>query len=157
MVSAEIGKRRRIGRIIKNGKMLVVPIDDSLIFGPYDGLYNLEQTVGLIETATPSAILAYRGSISLLHSCSIPIILNVTASTTTGDHVHKVLTNTVEDAIKIDADCVAAHVNFANEKENEMLKQLSAVITKADSFGIPVLAISYPRKSVEGKIIIILT
>ena len=38
-----------MNRLLNNGKMLVVPVDDSLIFGPYEGLYDIEHTIAEIE------------------------------------------------------------------------------------------------------------
>lgn len=151
MTSAELGKQRRMGRLSHDGKLLVVPIDDSLIFGPFDGLFHIEDTIRAIESSGPSAILGYKGSLSLIHSSNIPIILNVTASTTIGNHVSKVVTSSICDALRLNADCVAAHVNFTSDCENEMLRNLSEVICAADNMGLPVLAISYPRKCIAGK------
>lgn len=151
MTSSEFGKQRRMNRIIHNGKMLIVPVDDSLIFGPFGGLYDIKGTIAQIEAARPSAILGCKASLSMVISPELPLILNLTASTTTGNHVSKVITGSVLDALKMDVDCVAVHVNYTSEYENQMLQQLSLLITDADQYGVPVVAISYPRKAVEDK------
>ncbi|MCD8013660.1 MAG: hypothetical protein LUG99_10870 [Lachnospiraceae bacterium] len=136
---------------MKDGRMLIVPLDDSLIFGPYDGLQSLAGTVTSICKSNPSAILGYKGTCSLIENPDIPFILNITASTTMGNHVQKVVSESVADALTIGADCIAVHVNYTGLAENEMLKQLSEIIGEADQYGMPVLAISYPRKSVKGQ------
>ena len=91
---AYYGKKKRLERIVTNGRMLIVPVDDSLIFGPFNGLDNLSNTIDLISKARPSAVLGYKGSFSLLsekkNGLQIPFILNVTASTTTGRHIQKI-------------------------------------------------------------------
>lgn len=144
------GKKKRLKKIITNGRMLVVPVDDSLIFGPVDGLNNLSNTLNSIVNGKPSAILGYKGSYSLLsemqNGFQIPYIINVTASTTTGQHIQKIKSCTVREALTMGADCVAAHVNFTSEYENEMLQNLASIISEADENGIPTLAIAYPRK-----------
>lgn len=148
--AAYYGKKRRLERIITNDRMLVVPVDDSLIFGPIDGLDNLSYTIDAIVDGRPSAILGYKGSYSLLsekiNDFQIPFILNVTASTITGKHVQKIKSCTVREALTMGADCVAAHVNFTSEYENEMIHNLASIISEADELGMPVLAIAYPRK-----------
>lgn len=148
--AAYYGKKRRLERIITNGRMLVVPVDDSLIFGPVDGLGNLTDTIGSIVDGRPSAILGYKGSYSLLsetlNGFQIPFILNITASTTTGKHIQKIKSCTVREALTMGADCVAAHVNFTSEYENEMIQNLASIISEADEIGMPALAIAYPRK-----------
>lgn len=147
---AYYGKKKRLERIVTNGRMLIVPVDDSLIFGPFNGLDNLSGTIDLISNARPSAVLGYKGSFSLLSETKkglqIPFILNVTASTTTGRHIQKIKASSVREAAIMGADCVAAHVNFTSEYENEMIQNLANTISEADEFGLPTLAIAYPRR-----------
>lgn len=150
MVSSEYGKRRRINRILNNCKTLIVPVDDSLIFGPIGGLFNIEKTISEIEESAPSAILGYKGSLSLVNSINIPLIMNVTASTIRGNHVSKTIISSVEEAVCMDTVCVAAHVNYTCEYENKMIIQLSNIVREAEKYGMPVLSISYPRKIVNG-------
>ena len=133
------------------GKMLIVPLDDSLIFGPFDGLKSMESTIESICRNEPSAVLGYKGCNSFLDNPDIPFILNITASTTMANHVSKIVSGSVIDALTIGADCIAAHVNYTDDSENEMIKQLSSIIIEADHYGMPVLAISYPRRNINGK------
>lgn len=144
-----LGKKRRLDRIIRNGHLLVVPVDDSLIFGPFNGLADLSSTINTIVDSKPNAILGYRGSYSLLSNTKsgteIPFIYNVTASTTTGNHIQKIRSGTVNEALTMGADCIAVHVNYCNEYENEMIEHLASIVSEADTSGMPVLAIAYPR------------
>jgi DhnA family fructose-bisphosphate aldolase class Ia len=151
MTSSEYGKRRRLGRLLQKGKLLIVPVDDSLIAGPYEGLSNMTKTIKDIEASVPSAILGFKGSLSTIQSTEIPLILNLTASTIMGTHVSKAITGSVKEAICMGADCVAVHINYTSDNENQMMHYLAQIATEADQFGIPVLAISYPRKCVDGE------
>lgn len=148
--SAYCGKKKRLERIITNGRMLIVPVDDSLIFGPFEGLANLSDTINSIVDTKPSAILGYKGSYSLLLGTSngvqLPFIINVTASTIMGRHIQKIKSCTVLEALVMGADCVAAHINFTSDYENEMIQNLASIISEADRLGMPTLAIAYPRK-----------
>ena len=148
--SAYCGKKKRLERIITNGRMLIVPVDDSLIFGPFEGLANLSDTINSIVDTKPSAILGYKGSYSLLLGTSngvqLPFIINVTASTVMGRHIQKIKSCTVLEALVMGADCVAAHINFTSDYENEMIQNLASIISEADRLGMPTLAIAYPRK-----------
>lgn len=148
--SAYCGKKKRLERIITNGRMLIVPVDDSLIFGPFEGLANLSDTINSIVDTKPSAILGYKGSYSLLLGTSngvqLPFIINVTASTVMGRHIQKIKSCTVLEALVMGADCVAAHINFTSDYENEMIQNVASIISEADRLGMPTLAIAYPRK-----------
>lgn len=147
------GKQRRLNRLFTNGKTLVVPVDDSLIFGPKDGLFDLERTLHEILSAQPNAILGYKRDLEFVNEYSVntSFIYNITASTVLNAHTQKVVIASVIDAISAGADCVAAHVNFSSRFENEMLHNFAMIANECDKMGMPLLAIAYPRKeNVDG-------
>lgn len=74
------------------------------------------------------------------------LIIHLSASTSLAlDPNHKVLVTTVEEAIKVGADAVSVHINIGAEDEFEMLQDLGYVAGKCDEWGIPLLAMMYPR------------
>jgi fructose-bisphosphate aldolase/2-amino-3,7-dideoxy-D-threo-hept-6-ulosonate synthase len=76
----------------------------------------------------------------------IGLIIHLSASTSLGpDPNHKVLVTEVEDAIRIGADAVSIHVNIGAEDEAEMLKDLGRVARTCDLWGMPLIAMMYPR------------
>lgn len=140
------GKRRHLERIFNcNGKCLIVPLDDNLISGSITGITNIRKKIQQIENSHPSAILAYQGTLNLVDDYSIPIILNLTASTINASHTHKVLVSSIEKALRLGADAVAVHINISSKYESDMLKTLGKVSEECDKFGMPLLAIAYPR------------
>ncbi len=149
--AAYLGKEKRMGRLFVNNRTLIVPVDDSLIFGPFGGLQELESTVSCIAKRKPTAILGYKGIYAREKFINIPFILNITASTTMGKHLQKVFVSSAKEALVLGADCVAVHINYSSEYENEMLSNLAKTVSEADALGMPVLAISYPRKQKNGE------
>lgn len=144
--SCNIGKIRRLQHIFSyNGKCLIVPIDDSLISGPQKGLSSLDSKIAQIASAKPSAVLTYLGSASLLKKSGVPLILNLTASTIQSNHTNKVLISTVEQALSIDADAVAVHMNFSSKYESNMLSNIIQVKEKCQHYGMPLMILAYPR------------
>jgi fructose-bisphosphate aldolase / 2-amino-3,7-dideoxy-D-threo-hept-6-ulosonate synthase len=76
----------------------------------------------------------------------IGLIIHLSASTSLGpDPNHKVLVTEVEDAIRIGADAVSIHVNVGAEDEAEMLRDLGRVARTCDLWGMPLVAMMYPR------------
>ncbi len=76
----------------------------------------------------------------------VGLIIHLSASTSLAlDPNHKVLVTTVEEAIKVGADAVSVHINIGAEDEFEMLQGLGYVAGKCDEWGIPLLAMMYPR------------
>src|SRR5690606_34775819 len=58
---------------------------------------------------------------------------------------HKVLVTSVEKALKLGADAVSVHVNVGSEREPEMLIKLGTVAEICDDWGMPLIAMMYPR------------
>lgn len=144
---ASMGKRKRLYRILgPKGKGVVVPLDDSLTSSNNKGLRDLEKKVGDIEKANPNGILCYYGTASLVSNLDIPLIVNLTASTVQANHTKKVLVSTVRQAVAIDAAAVAVHINISSKYESEMLANLATVAEECNMYGMPLLAITYPRK-----------
>ncbi len=150
-----IGIEKRLRNIHNGGKggpLIFCPIDDSLLAGPFDGLRVMKRVVSSISDATPSAILAFRGTLSHYSDeiGTIPTILNCTASVVGEHHVEKVLVHTVEEAISLGADAVAGHMNLFSSTANDQMAAFSSITRVAHSYGMPVVAIAYPRKSMDG-------
>lgn len=153
MTFSSIGKQRRLDRLFEDGKTIIVPVDDSLIFGPKDGLFDLSKAIDTILKGSPNVLLGFKHDIEHITSAGskIPFIYNVTASTVLNAHTKKVLIASVENALVAGMDCVAAHINFSSQYENEMLHNFSLIANECDRLGVPLLAIAYPRSERGGK------
>jgi DhnA family fructose-bisphosphate aldolase class Ia len=146
--SCAIGKRRRLSHLFReDGKILMVPLDDSLLAGPTLGLEHIKEKLAFIMGSPPDAIVGFKG-LFLNHADvlrPIPLILNVTASTTRSQHTRKVQISTVEDAVRLDCAAVAVHVNITSKFEHEMLSILGSIARQCESLGVPLLAHMYVR------------
>lgn len=151
---SEIGKTKRINKLFnENGKTLIIPLDDNLISGPQTKIERMDIKSKQIIDANPTAILAYQGTLKTINE-HIPTILNVTASTINSNHTNKVIISSIENAIKLCADAVAVHINLSSIYESRMLEIFGEISSKCDSFGIPLMAIIYPRSEIlnsDGK------
>ena len=142
-----IGKERRLSRIMdRDTKTVIVPIDNSLISGPFAGLHKIEDKVNQIITASPNAILAHVGVFKNdVKNSAIGRIINLSASTTNNNQTLKRIISTFDNMIRYDADCIAVHINISSKYEAEMLSDLGKTIAEAEKYSIPVMAIIYPR------------
>ena len=144
----DIGRQRRLTRLVPHtSAALWLPLDDGLISGPEDHLRDLRQflTRDVVEPVT--AILGFRGALRSCHRelARTPTIMNLTASTTLGEHTRKVVVGRVADAVRDGADAVACHVNVTSAYEGEQLEILGRLVSEADAYGMPVIAMAYPR------------
>ncbi len=148
-----IGKAIRMERIVdrRTRRTVIVPMDHGITVGPIPGLIDLREAVDKVAEGGANAVLGHMGLPLHGHrgyGRDVGLIIHLSASTSLGpDPNHKVLVTTVEDAIKIGADAVSIHINIGAEDEAEMLADLGWVARMCDEWGMPLLAMMYPRGS----------
>jgi fructose-bisphosphate aldolase/2-amino-3,7-dideoxy-D-threo-hept-6-ulosonate synthase len=57
----------------------------------------------------------------------------------------KMLTGSVEEALRLGADGVSLHINVGGKEEPEMLEQLGMIADECHKWNMPLLAMMYPR------------
>jgi fructose-bisphosphate aldolase/2-amino-3,7-dideoxy-D-threo-hept-6-ulosonate synthase len=148
---SEIGKSVRMERIFNRntGKTIIIPMDHGVGAGPIKGIIDLPTTVNKVAEGGANAVLGHMGLPRYGHrgyGRDIGLIIHLSASTSLGpDPNHKVLVTTVEEAIKIGADAVSVHINVGADDEAQMLKDLGFVARECDDWGMPLIAMMYPR------------
>ncbi len=148
---SEIGKSVRMERIFNRntGKTIIIPMDHGVGAGPIKGIIDLPTTVNKVAEGGANAVLGHMGLPRYGHrgyGRDIGLIIHLSASTSLGpDPNHKVLVTTVEEAIKIGADAVSVHINVGADDEAHMLKDLGCVAKACDEWGMPLIAMMYPR------------
>ena len=76
--------------------------------------------------------------------------MNVTASTVNSSHTRKVLIGNVKQAVQMGMDAVAVHLNLTSRYEPEMIQNMGIISRESDEYGMPLMAIVYPRKEING-------
>lgn len=148
---SEIGKSVRMERIFdrNTGNTIIIPMDHGVGAGPIKGLIDLPSAVNKVAEGGANAVLGHMGLPKYGHrgyGRDVGLIIHLSASTALGpDPNHKILVTTVEEAIKVGADAVSVHINVGAEDEAEMLQGLGFVAKKCDEWGMPLLAMMYPR------------
>ncbi|WP_457620775.1 2-amino-3,7-dideoxy-D-threo-hept-6-ulosonate synthase [Methanopyrus sp.] len=147
----DIGKQIRMERIMdrETGRTLIVPMDHGVTMGPITGLEDLEETVDAVARGGANAVLLHKGMVKAGHrgyGRDVGLIVHLSASTELGpDPNNKVLVSRVEEAIKLGADAVSVHVNVGAEDEPQMLKKLGEIAARCSEWGMPLVAMMYPR------------
>jgi len=146
-----IGKKIRLERIInrKTKKTVIAPMDHGVTIGPISGIIDISKTIDSIRNGGANAVLMHKGIVSQGHrgyGNDIGLIIHLSASTSLSpDPNNKVLVTSVEKAIQLGADAVSVHVNIGSETEAKMLQELGEVAETCSQWGIPLLAMMYPR------------
>lgn len=141
------GKDVRLARITSGGKMVCVPMDHGLSSGPIKGLEDMELAVKRVEEGGGTAVVVHKGIIKQLEKPpKLGLIMHLSGSTSLGSIPDwKVRVGSVEEALFLGADGVSVHVNIGGDCEAEMLSKLGNVADECDQWGMPLLAMMYPR------------
>ncbi len=146
-----IGKEIRLERILdrSTGRALIVPMDHGVSSGPILGITNMKDAMAQVADGGANAVVVHKGVVARGHRKSGPdmgLIVHLSASTSLSPEPNaKTLVCTVEEAIKLGADAVSVHVNIGDDHEKEMLTDLGNVARTASEWGMPLLAMIYPR------------
>lgn len=124
-------------------------MDHGITQGPIEGLRNMRGAVNKVAEGGANAVLLHKGLVRAGHrgyGQDIGLIIHLSGSTALGpDPDRKVTVTSVEEAITLSADAVSIHVNIGAENEAEQLREMGKVSEKCAAWGIPLIAMMYPR------------
>jgi fructose-bisphosphate aldolase/2-amino-3,7-dideoxy-D-threo-hept-6-ulosonate synthase len=146
-----LGKRIRIERVINRntGKTVIVPMDHGVSMGPIDGLRDMAKTINAVAEGGANAVVLHKGVVGFGHrgyGRDVGLIIHLSGSTKLApDPNEKVLVCSVEEAIKLGADAVSIHINIGSKTEAEQLKKMGDITRVCMEWGMPLLAMMYPR------------
>jgi 2-amino-4,5-dihydroxy-6-oxo-7-(phosphonooxy)heptanoate synthase len=146
-----VGSSLRLARISghNDGRFLFVPLDHSLSDGPIATAAGFDSLVSDVVAGGADGVIVHKGRVrqidpQVLSRCSL--VVHLSASTAHGPDTNaKVLVGDVEEAIRCGADAVSVHVNIGSDTEPAQLADLGTVAGACDRWGMPLLAMVYPR------------
>jgi len=141
------GMKNRLSKIIKpdNSRCVMLAVDHGYFLGPTERLENPRETVGPLLNYADSLMLT-RGVLrtSVIPESNTPIVLRVSGgSSIIGEDLSKeTIVTSIEDAIKLNASCLALSIFVGSKYEFQTLKNLSKLVNEGEKYGIPVLAVT---------------
>jgi fructose-bisphosphate aldolase/2-amino-3,7-dideoxy-D-threo-hept-6-ulosonate synthase len=121
-------------------------MDHGVTMGPTKGLVNVQETISELLRGGVDAVILHRGTAKHVDTGNAGLIIHLSGSTELSfDPDNKVQVCSVEEAVKIGADAVSVHVNVGSNQESKMLAKLGRVADDCDRYGMPLLAMMYPR------------
>jgi class I fructose-bisphosphate aldolase len=129
-----------------DSKSFIIAMDHGVTLGPVRGLEDMQATVDHVVNGGADAVLFHKGIAKHVDTHGSGMIIHVSASTKLASKPNlKVGVCTVEEAIRLGADAVSAHINIGSLEEDQMLELLGNLSERCDSFGMPLVAMMYPR------------
>ncbi len=141
------GMHNRLAGIIspKTNRCVMLAVDHGYFQGPTTGLEQPGKTVApLLPYA--DALMLTRGVLRTTIDAAIttPIVLRVSGGTSVlkDDLSNEDITVSIEDAIRVNASCLAISIFVGSPHEKESLTNLAKLCDKGQKYGIPVLAVT---------------
>lgn len=140
------GLQNRLNRIIqpKTGRTVMLAVDHGYFLGPTSGLEQPRKTITPLLPFADSLMLT-RGILrtSVDPEFPIPIILRVSGGASILKELsNEDITTTIQDAIRLNVSAVTCSIFVGGEFEKQTLMNLAKLINEAQSFCIPVLAVT---------------
>jgi len=150
------GKRLRFERLMRrrgahhDGQgLFLVPLDHSVAQGPLASSEGFRRIVGEVGRNEADGVIVHKGRVRFLGNAlpsDLALVIHLSASTRHApDSDHKVLVTGVEQALRYGADAVSVHVNLGSETEAHQLADLGRVADACALWGVPLIAMIYPR------------
>jgi 3-hydroxy-5-phosphonooxypentane-2,4-dione thiolase len=148
------GMQNRLAKIIQHedGRCLMLAIDHGYFLGPTERLEVPRKTISPLLPYADSLMLT-RGILrtSVDPKCDIPIVLRVSGATSIiGEDLSKeTITTSIEEAIRLNASCLALSIFVGGKYEHQTLSNLAKLVDEGEKYGIPVLAVTAVGKEMS--------
>ncbi|PNE37765.1 MULTISPECIES: 2-amino-3,7-dideoxy-D-threo-hept-6-ulosonate synthase [Streptomyces] len=145
------GKHRRLQRLRHpgSGAIFLVPLDHSLADGPVADTENFASLVEAMANNGVDGLVVHKGRVRFLPPellRDLSLIVHLNGSTRYAPDANaKILVGSVEEAVALGADAVSVHINIGSNNEAAQLIDLGKVSDQAARWGVPLLAMVYPR------------
>ncbi len=150
------GMKNRLSRIFKpeDGHTVMLACDHGYFLGPVSRLEDLRKTIEPLIPYADSLMLT-RGA---LRNCidpkyNVPIVLRASGGNSIigKDLSDESITISMQEAIRLGVCAVALSIYVGSEHENQTLTNLAKLISDAEDYGIPVLAVTAVGKELEKR------
>jgi 3-hydroxy-5-phosphonooxypentane-2,4-dione thiolase len=141
------GMKNRMSRIIRpeDNRCVMLAVDHGYFLGPTERLEVPSNTIKPLLSYADSLMLT-RGILrtSVNPNNGIPIVLRVSGgSSIVGEDLsNETITTSVEEAIRLNASCLAISIFVGSKYEQQTLSNLAKLVNEGERYGIPVLAVT---------------
>jgi 3-hydroxy-5-phosphonooxypentane-2,4-dione thiolase len=141
------GMKNRISKIIRpeDKRCVMLAVDHGYFLGPTERLEVPSNTIKPLLSYADSLMLT-RGILrtSVNPNSNIPIVLRVSGgSSIIGEDLsNETITTSVEEAIRLNATCLALSIFVGSKYEHQTLSNLAKLVDEGERYGVPVLAVT---------------
>lgn len=141
----DFGMKNRLSRIFnpKTGKTVMLAVDHGYFQGPTTGLRDMKGIIPLVPQA--DCLFVTRGILrnSIDPRIDTPVCLRVSGGPSIlGELSNEDITTSMEEAIRLNASGVGMSIYVGAKNEDRTISNLGRLISEAERYGMPVLAIT---------------
>jgi 3-hydroxy-5-phosphonooxypentane-2,4-dione thiolase len=139
--------KNRMSKIIRpeDNRCVMLAVDHGYFLGPTERLEVPSNTIKPLLSYADSLMLT-RGILrtSVNPNTSIPIVLRVSGgSSVIGEDLsNETITTSIEEAIRLNATCLALSIFVGSKYEHQTLSNLAKLVDNGEKYGIPILAVT---------------
>lgn len=152
MIETNMGKKLRLRRVARNGKILVLPFDHPIYFGVQPGTEDPRKLIKLAREIGATAILttagALRAGLDEIGDLGVIMRIDATLSHLSGPDTVMHLLHSAEEASALGADMVVLNCYIGTgdvPTESALLDKLASVSAECEQIGMPLCAEIIPR------------
>jgi fructose-bisphosphate aldolase/2-amino-3,7-dideoxy-D-threo-hept-6-ulosonate synthase len=152
MIATSMGKQLRMRRIFENGKVLVLPLDHPIYFGPQAGTEDPARLVALARDNGATAVLLTAGALRTaareVGNLGVIMRIDTTISHVGGPDTVMHLLHDAEEASALGADMVVlnCYIGIGDvQVESDLLRKLADVSAECERIGMPLCGEIIPR------------
>lgn len=156
MIATSMGKQLRMRRVFRQGKVLVLPLDHPIYFGPQPGNENPAKLLAMARKHGATAVLltagALRQAVDEVGDMGIILRIDATLSHMGGSDAIMHLLHSAEEAATLGADMVVLNCYLGigqADFEADLLKKLASVSAECERIGMPLCGEIIPRVSYQ--------
>ena len=146
--------KNRMSKIIRpeDNRCVMLAVDHGYFLGPTERLEVPSNTIKPLLSYADSLMLT-RGILrtSVNPNNGIPIVLRVSGgSSIVGEDLsNETITTSVEEAIRLNASCLAISIFVGSKYEHQTLVNLAKLVDEGEKYGIPILAVTAVGKEMS--------
>ena len=158
MITSDLGKRMRMRRIMRNARVLGLPCDHPIYFGPVPGVDDPAKLTALARDNGATAVLLTAGALRRaapeIGDLGVIMRIDTTVSRLGGPDTVMHLLHDVEEASSLGADMVVVNCYLGigdTDIEYDLLVKLADVSAQCEKMGMPLCGEIIPRVSYKDQ------
>ena len=146
-------KNSHMGKIVKNGRVLILAMDQGMEHGPVDFNSRNIDPAYVCDIASRGGFTGFalqKGVAKHYKDCysgKVPLVLKCNGRTNIvpKDEIYSAPVCSVKEAVALGADAIGYTLYVGSPREADLFRDFGVVSAEADDYGLPTIVWAYPR------------